>query len=157
MAKNTETSNTFWFKSGTKLSAWHAVLFPFTAIAFVCIWIKYMTLMSLSDIKKCNIDFRIHKDSIFLENGHGRNYLGNCCIYNCFPHSTLLYTYTIPGFSHKKTFRLIDQKLLPFNFNHIVQQGYWIHEKNLCYFKWQYFYRHASSQDIIISLTNSLD
>ena len=33
----------------TKLIPWHAVLLPFTTVPSLCIWVKYMTSMSLKD------------------------------------------------------------------------------------------------------------
>ena len=40
--KNREKPNTFWFKSRTNLSPWHAVLLLFITVPSICIWIKYM-------------------------------------------------------------------------------------------------------------------
>ena len=49
--KKTKNFNTFWFKSRTKLTPWHGVLLSFTTAPSLCIWIKYMTLMSLGDVR----------------------------------------------------------------------------------------------------------
>ena len=40
----------YWIKR-LKLTPWLSVLLPFTTVPFLCIWIKCMTLMSLSDVK----------------------------------------------------------------------------------------------------------
>ena len=77
MNKKTKNFDTFWFKSRTKLIPWHVVLLPFTTIPYLCIRNKYMTLMSLSDAKYYNADFRNKKDNIPIENGHGWNHLVN--------------------------------------------------------------------------------